>query len=327
MCSSSPTSSSDTQADSPPARDALSRPLAWLLIGFWILLVGISSATALNRNWAKPINRNSVEAVAYWRTLGGKYLLEGNDNAARVAYETAVRIWPSDADAQADLGGIYQKLGDFDRAVEVLERALELGPGDPAQVYTNLADVYGRQRDLPRALQYFDKAAEVAIEPAEALTAIAAIQLEQGKRKEAIATFRKALASWEDPVGQYRESLLRFRAANAKYPDLVKLVDESLKRPVTEEALRAYDLESLKAQRVASALSGKARYFLGKALVAEGETKEGIRLLREAQDSLPTAPLISKALRQAEAAERRAANVPIIAIEKQLPERSENPLP
>ena len=301
--------------------------MALLLGAFWVLLVAITAATALDRNWAKPVNRNSVEAVAYWRTLGGKYLLEGNVNAARVAYETAVRIWPSDADAQADLGGVYERLGEFDKAVEVLQRALELGPGDPAQVYTDLADVYGRQRDLPRAREYFRKAAELAIEPAEALAAIAAIQLERGERQGAIATFRKALASWEDPVGQYRESLLRFKAANARYPELVELVDARLARPVTEEDMAPYDVESLAAQRIGSPLSAKVRYFLGKALIAEGRPEEGIALLREAKEVLPSAPLIAQALARAEAEHRRSNAGPAEDLEKPNNATPEAPLP
>ena len=74
-----------------------------------IVLVGAKSATA--------------RKVGEQLSLGEKYLSELNYEQAIAAYELAIEIDPKSADAYLGLAEVYEEMGEFDKAIEVLEEA------------------------------------------------------------------------------------------------------------------------------------------------------------------------------------------------------------
>ena len=72
---------------------------------------------------------------------------------------------PSTATSYNNIGGVYDNLGDYDKALEYYSKALAicekvLGPEHPstATAYDNIGGIYYSQGDYDKALEYFSKA-------------------------------------------------------------------------------------------------------------------------------------------------------------------------
>jgi hypothetical protein len=81
--------------------------------------------------------------------------LSGRDKAARIAYQTAVRAWPSNAVAWLALGNSAYSDADWPQAIKAFQRATELEP-DNTTAWNNLAYALladGRKQQALDALQ------------------------------------------------------------------------------------------------------------------------------------------------------------------------------
>lgn len=86
----------------------------------------------------------------------------GDLKGARDAYLAALKIAPQRVDAMSNLGLVYGRLGDYDRAIRTFEKALTLAPKQPV-VEFNLALTYLQARQFENARREF--AAIVALQP------------------------------------------------------------------------------------------------------------------------------------------------------------------
>ena len=81
----------------------------------------------------------------------------GNLQRAKVAFEGALRIEPSNFDALQLLGNVYLALKDFAKARDVLESALRIDPAFPPWLM-NLGNCLSGLEDNERALVLYDRA-------------------------------------------------------------------------------------------------------------------------------------------------------------------------
>jgi len=92
-----------------------------------------------------------------WRELN-------DPDKARTAFETAIE-WqgaaPTDAQPFLNLGRLYGDQHDFAKAIEFLQRAAELAPNNPT-VHEELSHVYAAQPDLTKAQAELEKAIALA---------------------------------------------------------------------------------------------------------------------------------------------------------------------
>jgi len=79
---------------------------------------------------------------------------------ARQAYQAALRLDPNNQEAIRSLGRLYTKIGDCDRAQEILRAAIARNPKD-ATLWYDLGLCYHRKRDFPESVRCFGKAVEL----------------------------------------------------------------------------------------------------------------------------------------------------------------------
>ncbi|MEM3460229.1 MAG: tetratricopeptide repeat protein [Candidatus Micrarchaeaceae archaeon] len=125
----------------------------------------------------------------------------GNYQMAIQAGNTAIKLYPKNFIAYLCLGGSYHKVGEFDLAIKMLKKAEQLAgsKNDLSAVYNELGEVYERKGDLDKALMYDDRALtlnrELGDTSAEAadLDNIAGIYQLKGDLDKALNYYKKSL--------------------------------------------------------------------------------------------------------------------------------------
>jgi tetratricopeptide (TPR) repeat protein len=172
-----------------------------------------SSARRLVEQFLIDHPENPLAHYSHGRLLSALYL----NNEAREAYDRAVAADPGNAAYMTLLGHALLNCGDFERAEEVLKRAIDLDPQNPAAWQYLSATTKSRPGDAA-----FQK-----------LTAVAATALASDETR---AKYAFALAKWLDDAGEYDRAFEQFESANdlrrrhfdadgtAKFIDSVKRV-------------------------------------------------------------------------------------------------------
>ena len=94
-----------------------------------------------------------------WYNLGLNLEEVDPENAPR-AYQEAIRLDPKNADAQVNLGRLYQLNGDLERAKQHYELALETRSEHQLAFY-NLGTLYDELDQIDRAMEYYTLASAV----------------------------------------------------------------------------------------------------------------------------------------------------------------------
>ncbi len=158
-------------------------------------------------------------------TIGDFYLLRGQTEKAREAYEqaleidafngeahgalaevlvsenkpaealehlqTAIRFNPVQPRALAVLGGVLSNEGNFEAAIEACEQAIQIRPTN-GPAWANLGLAYRRKDDLVKAEEVYRRGIEKCLKHDALHQNLAQLLLKQGKAEEAIEEFRSA---------------------------------------------------------------------------------------------------------------------------------------
>ncbi len=119
--------------------------------------------------------------------------LERSDNLAQavVHHQIGVSLKPGPA-GHTNLGNLYQKMGDRERAVIELQRALELDPGFP-DAHSSLGTIRFEQDDLDMAIHHYVQALASDPNSYAAHYNLASAYQKQGKRQRATRHYLEAL--------------------------------------------------------------------------------------------------------------------------------------
>ena len=101
-----------------------------------------------------------------WFEAGNLAFRQGDLVQAAAAYEWAVAVWPSFADAWLNLGATYRRLERIEDAGACARRVLDLRPDDPGAL-NNLANVLSAQGRLEEAADCYRRALELRPDDAE----------------------------------------------------------------------------------------------------------------------------------------------------------------
>jgi TolB-like protein/tetratricopeptide (TPR) repeat protein/DNA-binding winged helix-turn-helix (wHTH) protein len=151
-------------------------------------------------------------------SLGSALTMVGDFEAGKQAYEVSLAMEPTQA-AYSNLGVIYYYLGEFDNAVTMTRKAVELSPGEEVK-WLNLADALHFAGDHDESMHAFRRteelaASRVAVDPTDidTLFTLAWAQQMTGQGDKAQETVARGLTiAPNDPYGHYYDALIDVQA-------------------------------------------------------------------------------------------------------------------
>lgn len=164
------------------------------------------------------------QAANAYMKIGAFYKELGRDEEARAAFQQAEQA-AGDLRASGkqllQLAVIQQRMGNLDESEALLNKTLARDPESQHAAYTNLGALYTRRRQFDKAQAMFAKAIELDPTRAEPYIGMAQMLEQQQRWDEAIDTFRQIAelradfraAAWEQIGAIYRRQLKNYEKA------------------------------------------------------------------------------------------------------------------
>ncbi len=110
--------------------------------------------------WLKE-KRGSADIVIHDSQLVAiSHVMNGDLEAAVVAYEAAIKEEPNDGYLYASMGNVYNELKQLDKALEAYEKATEKQPND-GELFFTLGTLYQEEDQIESAVEAYLKASEL----------------------------------------------------------------------------------------------------------------------------------------------------------------------
>lgn len=148
----------------------------------------LQQAQALYREVLKA-DANNADALHLLGVLASQV---GEHDKALSLIEHAVQQGPQNSQFHASLAGVLHTLGRIDQAIAALARAHKIDPGD-AVILTNMGALRQERGQLDEAIADYRRAAELNPEHADAYYNLATALKDLGKLDDAIAALRRAV--------------------------------------------------------------------------------------------------------------------------------------
>ena len=124
--------------------------------------------------------------------LGVAYYHDGKIEQAIAAYQTAIQLEPSFAEAYGGLGVIYWRTGDLDAAIRHCQKAIKIAP-ENIEFHQNLTQIYWQKGMYDRAAIGYRIILELNPSDENALHHLGIILLSKQEYHEAVSCFQKVL--------------------------------------------------------------------------------------------------------------------------------------
>jgi len=158
-------------------------------------LLGVLAHQCGNSQAALQLINQAIETSPsekiYYRNAAEAYLALGGVDKAIECLQKAIELQP-DFDAYYSLGSIYQKYGRLGEAQTCYEQALAFNP-QAAETHTNLGVILQNQERLEEAISHYNQAIQIKPEDYRAYNNLANVLKTQGRLEEAIHQYEKAL--------------------------------------------------------------------------------------------------------------------------------------
>jgi tetratricopeptide (TPR) repeat protein len=178
----------------PPDKQDIIKTSLYVLTTVFVILLSFKSFgltqnyANVNVLWENVIAKNQGSWAAY-NNLGSAYIKQGRSDKAIPVLEKAVQLKSDYAQAFNNLGAAYAQAHDFSRAAMNFQKAIELSPRMPSS-YCNLADLYAVQDQYDAAAALYSKAIELSPRKTMIYTKLAIVLSLQGRRQEAAAVMK-----------------------------------------------------------------------------------------------------------------------------------------
>ncbi|MBV8846046.1 MAG: tetratricopeptide repeat protein [Bryobacterales bacterium] len=165
---------------------------------------------------AAAIEKYKPENFEFYLHLGDAFSNNGELSKALPVYEEAARRKPDSLVALRKWAFSLRSTGQPERAVEILKRALAIGPDATAWHELGLAYVALHSRD--EAVAAFEKAADLDEDMAEPYNSLGAVWLENQDLSRAEPAFREAIRRQPD-YAEARSNLANVLSANGRFEE------------------------------------------------------------------------------------------------------------
>lgn len=135
-------------------------------IVFAVIIALLSLRTIFrNNDWKNAdslwiATSKTSSSYAAHNNLGGVYQRQGDWEKAINEFRLAIELYPGLADAYFNLGESYKQIGQTDKAIESFKRAVELNPRD-WQSSQMISAIYFEKGDYQKSLEYIEKALKI----------------------------------------------------------------------------------------------------------------------------------------------------------------------
>ncbi len=198
-----------------------------------------------------------AERKALWIRAGDQY-------AQGFETQKAFEAWRQGDDGQGSirLGQYRLLLGDNAAALEDLEKATSLTPGD-ADAWADLAEAKARTKDGKGAEEAYQTALRLHPTQPAALTGLGRLLVEQGRAEDAIGPLSKAISIRPNDLGTRRALAAAYQSTGEK-----------------DQALKALDTSGFDALDQSRLLADQAEVFRGTGALAEAteQLREAVRI-------------------------------------------------
>ena len=134
---------------------------------------------------------NANNSAVMWDKIGIAYHLLGDLNAARKAYEHAIKLDKKYADAINNVGTIFYAQKKYRSAISRYNRALRLAP-DSASIYSNLGTAWYARGKIDLMIQAYTKALQLDPEVFEKNSMVGTRMMDRGVTDKARYHFEMA---------------------------------------------------------------------------------------------------------------------------------------
>ena len=166
-----------------------------LLIGFIIVITLLSVRTVARvLNWKDAdtlwLSAESISPSSpnNHNNLGDLYGRRGDYERAIKEFQTAIVLKPNYADAYHNLGNTYAQIGKNQEAMDNFMKAIEFNP-NLWQSYQNIASIYFTQKDYQKAAEYMEKVVQLIPNNPDVLNNLALVYLNLDRKTEAKEIF------------------------------------------------------------------------------------------------------------------------------------------
>ncbi len=277
--STTPADSARTQRSRSAGQPSRSETvLSYGLMLIWLLLMSFGAISAVNPEWLKELSGLGRRAeFRDYENYGDVFLQQRNYRRAIDQYMAALDIRPGQASVLINLAVAYMQIGAVDRAVEILQDALETETDRDELIYFNLGELLEKQGKLDDAAAYYQRAIGSTVEQDLVYRKLGGLYLSTAQYEEAIHAFENALSCQTDPCRPYLSMLSRGLQTYEEDTINLSIIERLTSQAASLDNLDRYDLEIIHQLQQSDPEIAKTHNHLGFIHYRLGNIEAGIR--------------------------------------------------
>ena len=187
----------------------------------------------------KELLRGDESNAEYIQQLGSIFVRAGQDEKAIPYYEKLVEMNPESPDPMISLGAIFRRLKRYEDSVNILHKAQEISSGSPTINY-NLGFTYKEMGDYDDAIDSFESVISQNPDDVLAHNHLGSIYFAKKEYDKAVSAYKKGLqVDQNHPILNYNLAHVYEEIKN--FPDAVRSYEVALKtRPGWLDAIRDF---------------------------------------------------------------------------------------
>ena len=269
----------------PHNRSIAERILPLILVAIWAILLAFAFVAAKDPPWLRQIAEigHSGEA-ADMKSYGDNFLRQANYPMAITHYRKALEIQPDNPGAMANLAMAYHRIGESDKGLKLLEKALIMKSGRKKPLYYNMGEIFFDQHKYEEAIAAYLIAIDSEIDQDLLFHKLGKAYMETGQLEKARDAFEKMLQIETDPLTPYVNMVRKSLAVFENDTNSIKVLKTIPLNNINSSDLEDYDLDFVIQCNLNNPGLGSTYKNLATVYFALGDTAKGIEYSGLAQN-------------------------------------------